>query len=174
LQATGIKAKELTGKVSKGGRKRVIEWRAPRRVIVATDSASRGMNLDVDLVVNYDLPTSLSQYVHRAGRTGRGFGTGTVISMRKQGEAWAKFEKELGRAGRVRARKVEDADLDRGALRVLKDIMAREEEGDLGYEEDHGNTENSDSSSLPSSDEEEEEEEEEVEVEEEEVEAVKG
>ena len=120
---------------------------------MATDSASRGMNLDVDLVVNYDLPTSLSQYVHRAGRTGRGFGTGTVVSMRKQGEAWAKFEKELGRAGRVGVRKVEEADMDRGALRTLKDIMKREEDGDLGYEEEHGVIPgDSDSSSLPSSD----------------------
>jgi len=79
LQVCGVRARELTGGVSKGGRKKVIEWSEERRVIIATDSASRGMNLDVDLVVNYDLPTSLSQYVHRAGRTGRGFGKGTVV-----------------------------------------------------------------------------------------------
>src|SRR5690606_33680300 len=42
------------------------------RLLVATDVAARGLDVaDLDLVVNYDLPTRLDDYVHRIGRTGR-------------------------------------------------------------------------------------------------------
>lgn len=52
------------------------------RVLVATDIAARGIDVsNIELVVNYDLPTVAEDYVHRIGRTGRAGGTGHAISF---------------------------------------------------------------------------------------------
>lgn len=52
------------------------------RVLVATDIASRGIDIDdVSLVINFDLPLSAETYVHRIGRTGRAGKTGKAISF---------------------------------------------------------------------------------------------
>jgi len=75
-------------------------------------------------------------------------------SLRKPGEDWGKFQRKIGREGRVEVREVE-ADVDMGALRMLKEVMGREEEGELGYEEEHVAEGGESSSSVPSSDEEE-------------------
>ncbi|EFJ40070.1 DEAD/DEAH box helicase, partial [Volvox carteri f. nagariensis] len=51
-------------------------------VLVATALASRGLNFpDVDLVVNYDVPASLSVYLHQVGRTGRGGRPGAATTL---------------------------------------------------------------------------------------------
>ncbi|NQV90048.1 DEAD/DEAH box helicase [Candidatus Uhrbacteria bacterium] len=52
------------------------------RVMVATDIAARGIDVkNIELVVNYDLPDQLEDYVHRIGRTGRAGSTGKAISF---------------------------------------------------------------------------------------------
>jgi ATP-dependent RNA helicase RhlE len=52
------------------------------RVLVATDVAARGIDVhNIELVVNYDLPEQLEDYVHRIGRTGRAGGAGHAISF---------------------------------------------------------------------------------------------
>ncbi|MBI4119766.1 MAG: DEAD/DEAH box helicase [Parcubacteria group bacterium] len=52
------------------------------RVLVATDIASRGIDVKgIELVVNYDLPMSAEDYIHRIGRTGRAGGVGHAISF---------------------------------------------------------------------------------------------
>jgi ATP-dependent RNA helicase RhlE len=52
------------------------------RVMVATDIASRGIDVkNIELVINYDLPDQLEDYVHRIGRTGRAGRTGKAISF---------------------------------------------------------------------------------------------
>ncbi len=52
------------------------------RVLVATDVASRGIDvLGIELVVNYDLPTNIEDYVHRIGRTGRAGHSGRSVSF---------------------------------------------------------------------------------------------
>jgi ATP-dependent RNA helicase RhlE len=52
------------------------------RVLVATDIAARGIDVkDIELVVNFDLPDQLEDYVHRIGRTGRAGSTGKAISF---------------------------------------------------------------------------------------------
>ncbi|HEX8465245.1 MAG TPA: DEAD/DEAH box helicase [Abditibacterium sp.] len=52
------------------------------RVLVATDIAARGIDVDgIEVVVNYDLPDSADDYVHRIGRTGRAGRTGHAISF---------------------------------------------------------------------------------------------
>ncbi|OMJ85970.1 hypothetical protein SteCoe_12603 [Stentor coeruleus] len=51
-------------------------------IMVATDVAARGLDVkDVGLVINYDFPMSIEDYVHRVGRTGRAGETGTAISF---------------------------------------------------------------------------------------------
>lgn len=52
------------------------------RVLVATDIAARGIDVNgISLVVNYDLPTTVEDYVHRTGRTGRAGKTGRAVSF---------------------------------------------------------------------------------------------
>jgi ATP-dependent RNA helicase RhlE len=52
------------------------------RVLVATDIASRGIDVDgISHVVNFDFPDALEDYVHRIGRTGRALATGTAITF---------------------------------------------------------------------------------------------
>jgi len=52
------------------------------RVMVATDIAARGIDVkDIGLVINFDLPDSLEDYVHRIGRTGRAGSHGKAISF---------------------------------------------------------------------------------------------
>ena len=56
--------------------------------MVATDVASRGLDVkDIGVVINYDMPTSIEDYVHRIGRTGRAGAKGLSYSMITQKEA---------------------------------------------------------------------------------------
>ena len=61
-----------------------------QKTLIATDISARGIDVpNVDFVVNYDLPESAEQYVHRVGRTGRGREKGQALSF------CSKEEKEL-------------------------------------------------------------------------------
>jgi ATP-dependent RNA helicase RhlE len=52
------------------------------RMLVATDVSARGIDIaGVDLVINYDLPEQVENYVHRVGRTGRGKAKGVAVSF---------------------------------------------------------------------------------------------
>ena len=52
------------------------------RVLVSTDVSSRGIDVvEVSHVINFNIPTNYDDYVHRIGRTGRAFKTGTAISF---------------------------------------------------------------------------------------------
>ena len=51
-------------------------------ILVATSVAARGLDVkDLNLVINYDVPNHLEEYVHRAGRTGRAGNKGTAITF---------------------------------------------------------------------------------------------
>ncbi len=51
-------------------------------ILIATDVSARGLDIpDVHYVINYDLPAKSENYVHRVGRTGRGFNKGVAISF---------------------------------------------------------------------------------------------
>nr|CAG8532315.1 303_t:CDS:10 [Entrophospora candida] len=59
------------------------EFRTGRSpIMVATDVASRGIDVkDIKLVINYDFPTNVEDYVHRIGRTGRGGAKGLAVTF---------------------------------------------------------------------------------------------
>lgn len=80
----GFKAAAIHGDLRQTKRERVLKsFRSGRfNILVATDVAARGLDIDnLQLVVNYDLPQSPEDYIHRVGRTGRGAATGLAISM---------------------------------------------------------------------------------------------
>jgi len=52
------------------------------KILIATDLSARGIDIpDVTHVINYDLPEKPENYVHRIGRTGRGFNKGIAVSF---------------------------------------------------------------------------------------------
>ena len=70
------------------------------RVLVATDVAQRGLDVDgISHVVNYDVPLDPEDYVHRIGRTGRAGATGTAVTFVAAGDlgAMKSLEHRLGR-----------------------------------------------------------------------------
>jgi ATP-dependent RNA helicase RhlE len=84
LVRAGIRTAVIHGNKSQGARARALEdFKAGRvNVLVATDIAARGLDIaQLPLVVNYDLPLVVEDYVHRVGRTGRAGQTGRAISL---------------------------------------------------------------------------------------------
>ena len=84
LDRAGIGSAAIHGNKSQGARERALEAfrRGTTRVLVATDVAARGIDIEgVSLVVNFDLPNVAESYVHRIGRTGRAGATGRAISF---------------------------------------------------------------------------------------------
>jgi len=90
LLSYGVKADAIHGNKSQNMRQKALNnFKAKQlRVLVATDIAARGIDVDdLSHVVNYDLPESAETYVHRIGRTGRAKKTGIAISFCSQDEA---------------------------------------------------------------------------------------
>ncbi len=103
LAAAGISVAALHGDLEQRDRDRVMaKFRnGSTRVLVATDVAARGIDLDkLDLVVNFDLPSQPEIYVHRIGRTGRAGQSGVAVSLRAPGDEakLAAIEAYTGRA----------------------------------------------------------------------------
>ena len=84
LRKAGIEAEPFHGLLSQGKRTQVVaDFKASRvQVVVATDLAARGIDIaQLPVVVNYDLPRSATDYVHRIGRTGRAGESGLAVSF---------------------------------------------------------------------------------------------
>ncbi len=84
LMSMDFKAKAISGGLSQNKRTRLIkDFRSKKiTILVCTDVAARGLDIkDVNLVINYDLPQSAENYVHRIGRTGRAGADGEAISF---------------------------------------------------------------------------------------------
>ncbi|MDQ3170633.1 MAG: DEAD/DEAH box helicase [Acidobacteriota bacterium] len=84
LAQSGIKAAALHADRTQEDRQRAIEGfkSGKYRVVVATDVAARGLDVDgITWVVNFEVPTSLDTYVHRVGRTGRAESTGHALTL---------------------------------------------------------------------------------------------
>jgi ATP-independent RNA helicase DbpA len=84
LSAAGVSASSLHGDLEQRERDFVMAKFRNRsiRVLVATDVAARGLDIDgLDLVMNFELPFQPEIYVHRIGRTGRAGRAGLAISL---------------------------------------------------------------------------------------------
>ena len=83
LRNLGFKASCLHGQLTQAKRLGALnKFKAGQRnILVATDVASRGLDIpNVDLVLNYDIPSHGKDYIHRAGRTARAGKAGRCIS----------------------------------------------------------------------------------------------
>ena len=84
LAARGYAADRIHGDISQHMREQVLRrFRSGAvKILVATDVAARGLDIrDVDMVINFDLPSDPEDYVHRIGRTGRAGDSGLAISF---------------------------------------------------------------------------------------------
>ncbi len=84
LATHGIKSDSIHGNKNHGQRQRALQnFKSGHvRVLVATDVAARGIHVDnVSHVINYDLPNTFEDYVHRIGRTGRGSKHGKALTF---------------------------------------------------------------------------------------------
>jgi ATP-dependent RNA helicase DDX5/DBP2 len=80
----GIQAKGIHGDKSQQERDQVLnEFRGGYcQCLIATDVAGRGLDVkDVKIVINFDMPNNVEDYVHRIGRTGRAGNTGEAYSF---------------------------------------------------------------------------------------------
>jgi ATP-dependent RNA helicase DeaD len=136
LVAQGFSADRLHGGISQAQRTRVMDKfkKAEFEFLVATDVAGRGIDVDeLELVVNYDLPYDVEDYVHRIGRTGRAgrkgmavtFVTGRDIYKIQHIERFTRMKIRRGTlptANEVEERRVEG---------LLTDVRARLEKGNF-------------------------------------------
>ncbi len=91
LMGRGFPAEALNGDLAQQTREQVLNRfrRNQTTVLVATDMAARGLDIDdISHVFNYDLPEDPELYVHRVGRTGRAGKTGIAISLLTAKELW--------------------------------------------------------------------------------------
>ena len=84
LLKRGFAVAAIHGNKSQGHRQRaLIEFKTNRvKILLASDVASRGLDIDnVTHVINFDLPESYEDYIHRIGRTGRADKTGIALTL---------------------------------------------------------------------------------------------
>jgi ATP-dependent RNA helicase RhlE len=84
LRINGIKASAIHSKKSQGAREEALnKFKAGKiNVLVATDLMARGIDIKfLPHVINYELPRSPKDYIHRIGRTGRAESSGEAISL---------------------------------------------------------------------------------------------
>ncbi len=87
LVRRGLRAAAIHGNKTQGQRQRALDQfkRNEISILLATDVASRGLDIpDVSHVINYDMPASYDDYVHRIGRTGRANKKGTALTFIEQ------------------------------------------------------------------------------------------
>ena len=84
LSARGIKAESIHGNKNQSRRQKALGMfkKSEIQALVATDVAARGLDInDVSHVINFDIPATYDDYVHRIGRTGRGNKKGKALTF---------------------------------------------------------------------------------------------
>ncbi|MBK8558334.1 MAG: DEAD/DEAH box helicase [Lewinellaceae bacterium] len=102
LKAHGIAALALHSKKSQGARTDALRYlkTGEIRVLVATDLASRGIDIPLlPVVINYELPRSPKDFIHRIGRTGRAGAAGLAISLvaEEEEQHFRVIQKKMGK-----------------------------------------------------------------------------
>ncbi len=102
FESRGLKSESIHSDKTHGARGRALESfkEGKVRVLVATDLAARGLDIDnLPYVVNYDVPHIPTDYIHRIGRTGRAGNEGEAITLLSSEEAhnFKKIEELLGK-----------------------------------------------------------------------------
>ncbi len=118
LELDGVRAESIHGDKTQADRMKALEaFKAGElEVLVATDVAARGLDVaGVPCVINYDLPHSAEDYVHRIGRTGRAGALGEAISLFAPAE-----EKYL-----LDIEKLIKSSIVRGTLDIPSELLAR-------------------------------------------------
>lgn len=106
LERVGITAQAIHGNKSQNNRQRALSnfKSGETRVLVATDIAARGIDVDdLAYVINYDLPNEPETYIHRIGRTGRAGKNGVALSLcdREEFEYLLDIQKLIGKQIKV-------------------------------------------------------------------------
>lgn len=118
LELDGVRAESIHGDKSQADRMKALEaFKAGElEVLVATDVAARGLDVaGVPCVINYDLPHSAEDYVHRIGRTGRAGAKGEAISF------FAPAEEKL----LLEIEKLIKVPVPRGNLQIPEELLSR-------------------------------------------------
>lgn len=109
LARNGVVADAIHGNKSQGARQRTLrDFKEGRvRVLVATDIAARGIDIDgISHVINFDLPNESESYVHRIGRTARAGAAGIALSFCDRDER--PYLRDIERLTRTKLRVVEN------------------------------------------------------------------
>ena len=107
LRRNGLSIGLVHGNRSQAQRQRAIERFSSGElpVLVATDVAARGLHITaIETVINYDLPVSTEEYVHRVGRAAHGGGIGNAFSLvsPREEDHWLRFRSVAGtKVGRI-------------------------------------------------------------------------
>ncbi|KAJ2354407.1 ribosomal RNA processing protein [Coemansia sp. RSA 2618] len=119
LRNLGVEAIPLHGQLSMDKRMGALNKfkSGARKVLVATDVASRGLDIPaVDLVVNYDIPSFSKDYIHRVGRTARAGRAGRAVSFVTQ------YDVELlQRIEQVIGKKLDEFPSEKDAIMLLQE-----------------------------------------------------
>lgn len=104
LSEYGVRVSRLHGGRTQGQRNSALQAfrTGDVRVLVATDIAARGIDIaEIGHVVNYDLPQSSEDYIHRIGRTGRAGAKGQAVSLitPEDRQQWREISRLLTRTG---------------------------------------------------------------------------
>lgn len=102
MEKFDIQTKTIHGEKDQADRNEVMNAfrKGTCKILIATDVSARGIDIaDVTHVVNYDLPEKTENYVHRIGRTGRGFNKGIAVSFcaSEEKDLLAEIEELIGK-----------------------------------------------------------------------------
>lgn len=123
LVAAGVSADRLDGDLDQFHRDQVLARfrNGSVRVLVATDVAGRGIDVDgLDLVVNFELPNQPEAYVHRIGRTGRAGKSGLAVALTS-----GLYDERIGAIEELTGKTVEPIARESSDRRSLRDLLAK-------------------------------------------------
>lgn len=130
LELNGFRCRHLSGDLPQSQRLRIIDdfMAGKFSYLVATDVAARGLHIDdLEMVINYDLPQDIENYVHRVGRTARAGNSGQAVSFacEKFGKHLEAIESFIGMAIPVEAARADMFVTDNGLEYELREKRLR-------------------------------------------------